>query len=85
MLRISRYNGLQPQIANTLEAVKGSFLRFPGGNNLEGLSLEDRWKWNETIGPVENRPGRLGMMLSSGLVQTNMHRDMGIRQHRWSR
>lgn len=29
-----RYNGLKPQLANTLETVKGSFLRFPGGNNL---------------------------------------------------
>lgn len=29
-----RYNGLKPQLAGTLEAVKGSFLRFPGGNNL---------------------------------------------------
>jgi alpha-N-arabinofuranosidase len=24
---------------------------FPGGNNLEGLSFDTRWKWNETIGP----------------------------------
>lgn len=29
-----RYNGLKPQLAKTLESVKGSFLRFPGGNNL---------------------------------------------------
>ncbi|KAJ5593923.1 Arabinosidase A [Penicillium hispanicum] len=56
----NRYNGLQPRIANVLEAVKGSFLRFPGGNNLEGDSPADRWKWNETIGPVEDRPGREG-------------------------
>lgn len=34
ILMISRFNGLKPQVANTLEAIKGSFLRFPGGNNL---------------------------------------------------
>jgi alpha-L-arabinofuranosidase len=26
----------------------------------EGASPSDRWKWNETIGPVEDRPGREG-------------------------
>ncbi|KAJ5733607.1 Arabinosidase A [Penicillium malachiteum] len=56
----NRYNGLQPRIANVLEAVGASFLRFPGGNNLEGESLDNRWKWNETIGPVQDRPGREG-------------------------
>ncbi|PYI15696.1 Arabinosidase A [Aspergillus violaceofuscus CBS 115571] len=56
----SRENGLRPQIANYLADVKGSFLRFPGGNNLEGNSVDNRWKWNETIGPLEDRPGREG-------------------------
>ncbi|KAJ5106074.1 hypothetical protein NUU61_003421 [Penicillium alfredii] len=55
-----RQNGLQPKLANALESVKGSFLRFPGGNNLEGDDGGSRWKWNETIGPVEDRPGRQG-------------------------
>ncbi|KAL4917688.1 glycoside hydrolase superfamily [Aspergillus aurantiobrunneus] len=52
-------NGLKPQLLNALDAVKGSFLRW-GGNNLEGNNEDLRWKWNETIGPVEDRPGRLG-------------------------
>ncbi|KAE8416094.1 Arabinosidase A [Aspergillus pseudocaelatus] len=56
----SRSNGLKPQVAQPLADMKGSFLRFPGGNNLEGASEARRWKWNETIGPVENRPGRQG-------------------------
>lgn len=29
-------------------------------NGSEGASAGDRWKWNETIGPVVNRPGRQG-------------------------
>ncbi|OJJ98875.1 hypothetical protein ASPACDRAFT_1881644 [Aspergillus aculeatus ATCC 16872] len=57
----SRENGLRPQIANYLADVKSSFLRFPGGNNLEGNSVDNRWKWNETIGPLEDRPGREGL------------------------
>ncbi|OCL11008.1 glycoside hydrolase family 51 protein [Glonium stellatum] len=55
-----RPNGLKPELAKPLEDVKASFLRFPGGNNLEGATEADRWKWNETIGPLENRPGRQG-------------------------
>lgn len=27
----------------------------------EGVSPSDRWKWNETVGPLENRPGREGL------------------------
>ncbi|KAI5777416.1 alpha-L-arabinofuranosidase E [Geopyxis carbonaria] len=55
-----RYNGLKPDIAGVLEDVGASFLRFPGGNNLEGSSPATRWKWNETVGPVHLRPGRQG-------------------------
>ncbi|KAE9362634.1 glycoside hydrolase family 51 protein [Stipitochalara longipes BDJ] len=55
-----RFNGIRADVGNFLEAMAPSFLRFPGGNNLEGASPGDRWKWNETIGPVENRPGRQG-------------------------
>lgn len=38
-----------------------SFLRFPGGNNIEGtVDPSNRWIWNNTVGPVQNRPGRQG-------------------------
>ncbi|KAK1148845.1 hypothetical protein N8T08_008730 [Aspergillus melleus] len=53
-----RANGLRNDLATVLEAIKPSFLRFPGGNNLEGLEIESRWAWNRTIGPVVDRPGR---------------------------
>ncbi|KAL4782896.1 glycoside hydrolase superfamily [Aspergillus varians] len=53
-----RPNGLREDIARPVAELKPSFLRFPGGNNIEGLQVDSRWKWNETIGPVENRPGR---------------------------
>ena len=56
----SRKNGLRPDIADFVADMNPSFLRFPGGNNLEGGSIDTRWKWNETIGPLKNRPGRQG-------------------------
>lgn len=55
-----RYNGLRNDVATFMQDIGGSFLRFPGGNNLEGNSVATRWKWNETIGPVTDRPGHVG-------------------------
>lgn len=53
-------NGLRPDIAGAFDDIKPQFLRFPGGNNIEGYSPQQRWKWWETIGPLKNRPGRVG-------------------------
>lgn len=55
-----RANGLRNDVATFLDNIGGSFLRWPGGNNLEGNTVATRWVWNETIGPVQNRPGHLG-------------------------
>jgi alpha-L-arabinofuranosidase len=40
-----------------LANMKPKFLRFPGGNYLEGNAFNQRFNWKETIGPVEQRPG----------------------------
>ncbi|OQD82682.1 hypothetical protein PENANT_c020G11509 [Penicillium antarcticum] len=53
-----RENGLRDDVASFLDEVNPAFLRFPGGNNIEGLQVDSRWKWNTTIGPVVDRPGR---------------------------
>jgi alpha-N-arabinofuranosidase len=34
-----------------------AFLRFPGGNYLEGDTIETRFDWKKTIGPLEDRHG----------------------------
>ncbi|KAJ6106951.1 hypothetical protein N7512_010468 [Penicillium capsulatum] len=53
-----RPNGLRDDLATPLGEMGPAFLRFPGGNNIEGLQVNSRWKWNTTIGPVVDRPGR---------------------------
>jgi alpha-N-arabinofuranosidase len=55
-----RENGLRKDLAEHLAALQPKFLRFPGGNNLEGLSIQTRWDWKKTIGPLTERPGRPG-------------------------
>ncbi|GAB7364183.1 hypothetical protein MBLNU230_g4734t1 [Neophaeotheca triangularis] len=52
-------NGLRRDIAEAFYGLNPTFLRFPGGNNL-GKSPQARWKWNETLGPLIDRPGRPG-------------------------
>ncbi len=52
----NRPNGMRPDIMELLAAMKPSFLRFPGGNYLEGPNYENRFNWKATIGPLEQRP-----------------------------
>ncbi|KDR74756.1 hypothetical protein GALMADRAFT_227157 [Galerina marginata CBS 339.88] len=56
----NRANGMRADIAQALADMKPSFFRLPGGNNLEGPTIAARWQWNATVGPLLNRPGRLG-------------------------
>ena len=49
-------NGLRKDIAQTLAELKPGVLRFPGGCIVEGTTLEQRYQWKNSVGPVENRP-----------------------------
>lgn len=40
-----------------MAALKPGFMRTPGGNYLEGYSLETRWEWKKSTGPWAARPG----------------------------
>ncbi len=52
-----RPNGTRPDIMQWLADMKPAFLRFPGGNYLEGSNMAERFNWKETIGDVSERPG----------------------------
>ncbi|OCL10938.1 glycoside hydrolase family 51 protein [Glonium stellatum] len=65
-----RPNGLRADIMEALGGLKPSFLRMPGGNNLEGNDPPYYWKWNETIGALKDRrgyPGTWGYENTNGL------------------
>ena len=51
-----RPNGNRVDIMEKLAAMRPSFLRFPGGNYLEGGSIETRFNWKRMIGPLVDRP-----------------------------
>jgi alpha-N-arabinofuranosidase len=53
----NRPNGFRADLMEKLAAMHPQFLRFPGGNYLEGNRIEDRFDWKKTIGPLVDRPG----------------------------
>ena len=53
----NRPNGLRPDLMEAFAELNPKFFRLPGGNMLEGNTQTSWWKWNETIGPLKDRPG----------------------------
>ena len=51
---------LRSDIAQLYQQLKPSYLRLPGGNDIEGNSQSDRYVWNSTLGDILDRPGRPG-------------------------
>jgi alpha-N-arabinofuranosidase len=55
----NRPNGNRKDIMQILADFKPAFLRFPGGNYLEGNTIETRFDWKKTIGDIAQRPGHM--------------------------
>ncbi len=56
----NRANGNRVDLMQMLADLKPGFLRFPGGNFLEGDTVATRFDWKRTIGPLIERPGHAG-------------------------
>ena len=50
-------HGLRTDLMDLMAEMKPAFLRFPGGNYLEGNTFHERFDWKRTIGDVNFRPG----------------------------
>ena len=51
-----RENGLRKDLAQALYDLHPGLFRFPGGCIVEGTDLGSRYRWKDSVGPVENRP-----------------------------
>jgi len=51
-----RPNGNRPDLMEMLASMHPNFLRLPGGNYLEGDTVEERFNWKQTVGPLVDRP-----------------------------
>ena len=53
-------HGMRPDLAQLLADMKPQFMRFPGGCFVEGnIKPENAFRWERTIGPIEERPGHM--------------------------
>lgn len=50
-----RKNGMRRDVAQMLADLKPGFVRWPGGCNVEGATLENRFQWKKTIGDPMTR------------------------------
>jgi alpha-N-arabinofuranosidase len=55
----NRPNGNRKDIMQILADMKPAFLRFPGGNYVEGRTIATRFDWKKTIGDISQRPGHM--------------------------
>jgi alpha-L-arabinofuranosidase len=53
----NRPNGLRPDLAEKLVALKLKYIQFPGGCTAESASMNACWDWKNSIGPLEDRAG----------------------------
>jgi alpha-L-arabinofuranosidase len=53
----NRANGNRIDLMEMMAAMHPAFLRLPGGNYLEGNTIQERYDWKRTIGPLVDRPG----------------------------
>ncbi len=53
----NRPNGLRPDLAEKMDALKFKYIQFPGGCTAESYNMDSCWNWKNSIGPLEQRPG----------------------------
>ncbi|XP_027351116.1 alpha-L-arabinofuranosidase 1-like [Abrus precatorius] len=53
-------HGFRSDLTQMLVELKPAFLRFPGGCFIEGQTLKNAFRWKESVGPWEQRPGHFG-------------------------
>lgn len=47
--------GLRPDLLKMITDLKPAFVRYPGGCYVEGITIESRPQWQQTLGPLEQR------------------------------
>ncbi|MDR1115480.1 MAG: alpha-L-arabinofuranosidase [Tannerella sp.] len=65
-----RKNGLRKDIARMIAGLKPSFVRWPGGTIVGGITLDTRMDWKKMLGDPASRPGEIvtwGYRCSYGL------------------
>lgn len=54
----NRPGGMRRDLAYMLAAMHPTFLRWPGGSTVGGITLDNRFDWKKTLGDPASRPGQ---------------------------
>lgn len=54
----NRQYGMRKDLADMLVAMHPTFLRWPGGSTVGGITLDNRFDWKNTLGDPASRPGQ---------------------------
>ncbi|KAI7745849.1 hypothetical protein M8C21_028389, partial [Ambrosia artemisiifolia] len=57
---VEQGHGFRNDLFKMVANMKPAFIRFPGGCFVEGEYLRNAFRWKETVGPWEERPGHFG-------------------------
>jgi alpha-L-arabinofuranosidase len=57
----NRSNGLRLDLVETLSGLRPSFVRWPGGCVVEGITLGNQFEWKKTLGDPASRPGEYSL------------------------
>ena len=71
----NRKNGMRADLAEAIAALKPKFVRFPGGCLVHGNSIENMYRWETTIGKLEERVGLPNLW--------GYHQSMGLGFHEY--
>ncbi len=63
-------NGLRPDLAQAIADLHPKFMRFPGGCVAHGNGLDNIYRWENTVGPLEARKGQRNIW--------NYHQSVGL-------
>ncbi|KAH7409317.1 glycoside hydrolase superfamily [Cadophora sp. MPI-SDFR-AT-0126] len=56
----NRPNGVREDLAASYDGLESTWVRLPGGNNMQGLSIGNEWHWDHTYGDLKARAGHIG-------------------------
>ncbi|PVH88817.1 glycoside hydrolase family 51 protein [Cadophora sp. DSE1049] len=56
----NRFNGVREDLAISYDGLESTWIRLPGGNNMQGLSIGNEWHWDRTYGDLKDRTGHIG-------------------------
>lgn len=71
-------NGLRKDLAQKIADLSPAFVRFPGGCIVEGWSLDNAYRWKDTVGPIWQRKQNANLWTNNRFPQYQQTYGLGF-------